>query len=160
MRTWTTRGTLVTRRVYERRLDVVFGGRKAARVMLAARQAGLVSTGHQGIHYDRPLLPCERAALILVMALVTGTNLQLAEATALVTAQADWRRQVMTAAVTGSDVLLHLPASGALAVRVTVWSRVIRDPVLGPGISEVWPVLGSAPPTESAGRSEGREVAA
>jgi hypothetical protein len=131
MRTWTTRGTLVTRRRFERRLDEMFGCRKAERVMLAARQAGLVSTGHQGVHYDRPLLPRERAALILVMGLVAGTNLRLAEATALIVRRPDWLRNAMAVAVTGEDLVLHHAVSRLLTVEVTISNAVLRDPEFG-----------------------------
>jgi hypothetical protein len=131
MRTWTTDGRLVTRRRYERRLDEVFGSSVGGRVMTWARTAGLVRTGKQGPSYDRPLLPRERAALILTAALVTATNLTYDEATALLLVRQDWIRHAQAVAVTGDDLVLdHAPAP-ALAVEVTVRNAVLRDPVLG-----------------------------
>lgn len=133
MRTWTNDGRLVTRRMYERRLDEMFGGSRGSRVLQYARCVGLISSGQHGAWCDRPLAPMERAALILMAALCAATNLTLAEATALVTAHADWRRQVMAAAATGADVTLHHTVGRALAVAVRLDSAVIRDPVLGVG---------------------------
>lgn len=137
MRTWTERGIVVTRRRYERRLDEVFGSTRGRgeRVMLHARRIGLVSTGKQGLHYDRPLLPRECACLILVMALCVGTALTLTEAADLVDARQDWVRHALSVAVTGEDLVLsHAPAP-ALAVEVTVRSAVLRDPILGIAVS-------------------------
>lgn len=133
MRTWTERGELVTRRRYERRLDEVFGGSIGGRVMTWARTAGLVRTGKHGPAHDRPLLPHERAALILTAALVTATNLTLDETTALLVVRPDWLRHAQAVAVTGEDlVLTHAPAP-AVAVEVTISNAVLRDPVLGVG---------------------------
>lgn len=130
MRTWTPNGRLVTRRMYEQRLDQVFGARQGGRVMQHARRVGLVATCKQGKNYDRPLMPMERAALILISALCAGTSLGLAEAAALVVEQAGWRRQIVAAAATGSDVVLHHSFRPTLAVELAIRCAAIRDPVL------------------------------
>ena len=133
---------MMTRRTYQRRLDGIFGtpqGR-GERVMQACREVGLVSTGQQGFLFDRPLLPMERAALILVAALCAGTSLTIPQAADLVAADRDWRRQVLAAAVTGADVALWPAVNGALVVAVTIPARVIRDPVLGVGQTQAWDV--------------------
>lgn len=133
MRTWTNDGELVTRRRYERRLNELFGTTAGERVMIRARLAGLVRTGQHGPSHDRPLTGRERAALILTAALVTGTNLTLVEATALIVVRPDWIRHAQAVAVTGEDLVLsHAPAP-ALAVEVTVRNAVLRDPILGIG---------------------------
>jgi hypothetical protein len=129
----TERGTLVTRRRFERRLDEVFGASKAARVMHHARLAGLISTGKQGVHYERPLLPPEQAALILVMALVTATSLHLGDASELVIERQDWIEHAQSVACTGEDLVLQHAFGDGLAVEVTIRNTVLRDPVLGVG---------------------------
>jgi hypothetical protein len=123
----------VTRRLYQQRLDGIFGTPRGRgeRVMQAARDAGLVSVGKHGPGHDRPLLPMERAALLLVAALCAGTNLTLLQAVALVVADGNWRRQVLAAAVTGADVTLWPAVNPSLAVAVTIPNHVIRDPVIG-----------------------------
>lgn len=133
MRTWTERGIIVTRRMYERRLDQMFGSSVGGRVMTRTRNAGLVSTGKQGACVHRTLLPRERAALILTAALVTATNLTLDEATALLVVRPDWLRHAQAVAVTGEDLVLHHPVGPAMTVEVTIRNSVLRDPVLGVG---------------------------
>lgn len=133
MRTWTTDGELVTRRRYERRLDEVFGSSVGGRVMTWARTAGLVRTGKQGPSHDRPLLPRERAALVLTAALITGTNLTLDAATKLIVRRPDWIRHALAVAVTGDDLVLTHRVGCALTVEVTIRNGVLRDPVLGIG---------------------------
>jgi hypothetical protein len=124
---------LITRRAYQHRLDGIFGTPRGRgeRVMQACRDAGLVSVGKQGFLFDRPLLPLERAALILVAALCAGTNLTIVQAADLVSADGNWRRQVLAAAVTGAHLTLWPAVNPALTVAVTVPTRVIRDPVVG-----------------------------
>jgi hypothetical protein len=133
MLTWTERGIIVTRRMYERRLDQMFGSSVGGRVMTWTRNAGLVSTGKQGACIHRTLLPRERAALILTAALVTATNLTLDEATALLVGRQDWIRHAQAVAVTGEDLVLHHPVGPAMTVEVTIRNSVLRDPVLGVG---------------------------
>jgi hypothetical protein len=135
MKTWTERGIVVTRRRYERRLDEVFGSARGRgeRVMLHAREAGLVSTGKQGLHYDRPLLPRECASLILLMALSVATALTMVEAADLVARRQDWVRHALSVAVTGEDLVLQHAFGDGLAVEVTIRNTVLRDPVLGVG---------------------------
>lgn len=132
MRTWTTSGKLVTRRLYHQRLDMIFGAPagRGQRLMQACRDAGLVSVGTRG-QFDRPLLALERAALILAAALAAGTPLPLVDAVALVAADGNWRRQVLAAAVTGADVTLHPAVNPALVVTVIIPNAIIRDPVIG-----------------------------
>jgi hypothetical protein len=131
MRTWTTDGMLVTRRMYERRLDEMFGSSVGGRVMTWTRNAGLVRTGKQGCAHDRQLTGRERAALILTAALVTSTNLTLDGATKLITARPDWIRHAMAVAVTGEDLVLHHAVSRHLTVEVTIGNAVLRDPEFG-----------------------------
>jgi hypothetical protein len=131
MRTWTTDGRLVTRRMYERRLDEMFGSSIGGRVMTWARRAGLVRSGGHGSGHDRPLMPRERAALILTAALVTGTNLTYDAATALIVQRPDWLRHALAVAVTGEDLVLHHAVSRHLTVEVTIGNAVLRDPEFG-----------------------------
>lgn len=133
MRTWTNDGRLVTRRMYERRLDEMFGSRVGGRVMTWARKAGLVRSGGHGLSHDRPLLPRERAALILTAALVTGTNLTLGAATTLIVRRPDWLRHALAVSVTGEDLVLHHAVSRVLTVEVTIGNAVLRDPEFGVG---------------------------
>ena len=125
---------MITRRQYLRRLDGIFGtpyGR-GERVMQACREAGLVSVGKQGfVLFDRPLLPLERAAIILVAALCAGTSATIVQATELVAANDNWRRGVLAAALTGEDLTLYAAVNRSLKVSVTIPNRVMRDPVLG-----------------------------
>jgi hypothetical protein len=137
MRTWTNDGVLVTRRVYERRLDEVFGSSVGGRVMTWTRNAGLVRTGKQGPSHDRPLLPRERAALILTSALICGTNLTLDAATKLIVRRPDWIRNALAVAVTGEDLVLHHTVGRALTVEVTIRNAVLRDPEVGVGGMEL-----------------------
>jgi hypothetical protein len=133
MRTGTTRRRPVTRRMYERRLDEVFGTRQGGRVMQHARAAGLVATVRQGRGQERPLQVMERASLILISALCAGTSLTLAEATGLVVAHAGWRRAVLVADATGEGLLLRHRHGPALTMMLVIPNAVIRDPVLGVG---------------------------
>jgi hypothetical protein len=134
MLTWSERGIIVTRRMYERRIDQVYAGRyMGTRVMTHARAVGLVRTGKQGEHLHRDLSPRERAALILIASLISGTNLTLAKAAALVAQRQDWVRHAMAVAVTGEDLVLHHAVSPVLTVEVTLRNTVLRDPVLGVG---------------------------
>lgn len=131
MRTWTPQGRLVTRQMYEQRIDQVFHTRQGGRVMQHARRAGLVATLKQGTSYDRPLLPMERAGLILVSALCAGTSLTLPQASALVVAKPEWRRAMMAAAATGEDLILRHAYSPALSMMLIIPNATIRDPLLG-----------------------------
>jgi hypothetical protein len=124
---------VITRRAYQHRLDGIFGTPRGRgeRVMQACRDAGLVSVGKQGYVFDRPLLPLERAALILVAALCAGTALTIVQAADLVAASGTWRRKILAAAVTGADLTLYPAVNDALTVAVTIPNRVIRDPIVG-----------------------------
>lgn len=131
MRTW-YKGKFVTRRMVERHLNEVFATPSGVNILNHARAVGLIAKGRQGPGYDRPLTGMERAALILVTALVAGTNLTLTEASRLVSSRQDWLREAMSCAVTGTDVKLrHVFADKALAVEVTIGNAVLRDPVIG-----------------------------
>jgi hypothetical protein len=131
MRTWTPRGRLVTRRMYEGRIDEVFGTRQGGRVVQHARRVGLISKGKQGLAHDRPLLAMERASLILIGALCAGTSLTLTEASDLVATRPEWRRAMLAAAATGEGLLLRHSFGPALALMLVIPNTVIRDPVLG-----------------------------
>lgn len=131
MRTWTNDGLLITRRMYERRLDELFGSSVGGRVMTWTRNAGLVRTGKQGCAHDRQLTGRERAALILTAALVTTTNLTLDGATKLLVRRPDWIRHAMAVAVTGEDLVLTHRVSRLLTVEVTIGNAVLRDPEFG-----------------------------
>jgi hypothetical protein len=131
MRRWTDQGRLVTRRMYEQRIDEVFGTRQGGRVMQHARRVGLVSTLKQGTGYDRPLLPMERASLILISALCAATSLALIEASDLVQAKPEWRRAMLAASATGEDLQLRHAVSPALTILLILPNALIRDHVLG-----------------------------
>jgi hypothetical protein len=131
MRTWTPRGRLVTRRMYEGRIDEVFGTRQGGRVVQHARRVGLISKGKQGLAHDRPLLAMERASLILIGALCAGSSLTLIEASDLVVTRPEWRRAMLAAAATGEGLLLRHSFGPALALMLVIPNAVIRDPVLG-----------------------------
>lgn len=133
MRRWTDKGYLVTRRMVEHHLDKMFVIASGQRIMSHARLVGLVAKGKQGRGYDRPLTGRERAALILISALIAGTNLTLIAAATLVANRPDWRRDVMAAAVTGSDLVLDHTVAGSLLVHVTIRNAVLRDPIIGVG---------------------------
>jgi hypothetical protein len=139
MRTWTKQGRLVTRRMYEQRIDEVFGTRQGGRVMQHARRAGLVSTLRQGTSYDRPLLPMERASLILISALCAGTSLTLIEASDLVRAKPSFRHAMLAAAATGEDLILRHAYSSSLSVMLIIPNATIRDPLLGVTCGRVVP---------------------
>jgi hypothetical protein len=138
MRTWTTERRLVTRRMYERRIDEVFGTHQGGRVMQHARKVGLVATVRQGRGQERPLQAMERASLILISALCAGTSLTLIEASRLVVAHANWRRAMLAADATGEGLLLRHSFGPALALMLVIPNAVIRDPVLG--VSGAWAV--------------------
>lgn len=131
MRTWTPQGRLVTRRMVEQRIDELFGTRQGGRVMQHARKVGLVATLKQGTSYDRPLLPMERASLILISALCAGTSLTLIEASKLVRAKPQWRRTMLSAAATGEDLVLRHAFNSTLRVMLIIPNATIRDPLLG-----------------------------
>jgi hypothetical protein len=131
MRHWTEDGYLVTRRMYERQLDKVFNSPSGVRIMTHARTVGLVAVGKQGTYSDRPLTARERAALILMAALVTGTNLTLIEAARLVSKRQDWIRSAQAHAATGTDLVIDHDVAGALKVHVTVKNAVLIDPIIG-----------------------------
>jgi hypothetical protein len=131
MRRWTDEGYLVTRRMVERHLDKVFAIPSGQRVMTHARLVGLVVKGNQGCGYDRPLTGRERAALILISALIAGTALTLIQAAELVASRQDWLQGFMAAAVTGSDLVIDHAVAGSLIVHVTIRNAVLRDPIIG-----------------------------
>jgi hypothetical protein len=131
MRAWTSQGRLVTRRMYEHRIDELFGTRQGGRVMQHARKVGLVATLKQGTGYDRPLTAMERASLILISALCAGTSLTLIEASTLVVARPEWRRAMLAASATGEDVIVRHAYSRALSMMLVLPNALIRDPLLG-----------------------------
>lgn len=131
MRAWTKQGRLVTRRMYEQRIDELFRTRQGGRVMQHARRVGLVATLKQGTGYDRPLTAMERASLILISAICAGTSLTLIEASDLVVTKPEWRRAMLAAAATGEDLILRHAYSKALSVMLIIPNATIRDPLLG-----------------------------
>jgi hypothetical protein len=129
---------VITRRGYQRRLDGIFGTPRGRgeRVMQVCRDAGLVSTGKQGFPTDRPLLPMERAAVVLVAAIAAGTSATIVQAADLVVANDNWRRGILAAALTGEDLTLYAAVNPALKVSVTIPHRVLRGLGVGRALAE------------------------